>query len=383
MRYGDRAIEEIWSDGFKYAAMIEMSGICMVTQANTDRVYESRNPSLYFQWMEKAKKLEEKTRHDVAALIDVLRVEFARDYPDEVKYLHHHMTSSDLVDTAYSKQMQESCQKISTELDKLYSAIKGSFNAKVFTAGRTHGKVAQPIYLSHRGDVYSRELLISSGNLMNSFHEFPVKLSGPMGDSRGILFQQTCVGRVAKRFRLTGNVLPTSQIITRSLYSKSYQDLDRLAGFLRKLATDLRLLAASGIEEWSEGFTKGQKGSSSMPHKRNPVRLERVCGLSRVVQANCRVMTDVMDTWLERDISNSSVERVVPPLVWGLSVFLVKEMADILETGQWDFIRMAHNCPLNDTNARYMELVKSGVDPEKAYRQIQDEGVASLHNVTV
>ena len=316
-------------------------------------------------------ELERETGHDLAAFVDAV----ASTLGDEGRFLHYGLTSSDVVDTALALQVQHAGMLLLETLDQAQQAIlaRAEEHRQTLMIGRTHGVHAEPTTFGLKLAAWAFELDRGRRRLVRALEGLRVgKLSGAVGT---YATTDPEVERIACE-RLGLEAAPVStQILQRDRHAELLSALALLAASLERFATEIRHLARTEVREVEEPFGKGQKGSSAMPHKRNPVVAERICGLARVVRSSALVGLENVALWHERDISHSSAERIVLPdaflaldymldrftwLVEGL-VVLPERMRTNLESTRGLFF----------SQRLLLALVDSGLARDEAYRLVQ------------
>jgi adenylosuccinate lyase len=316
-------------------------------------------------------ELERDTQHDLAAFVDAV----AQDVGEAGRWLHYGLTSSDVVDTALALQVREAGGLLLQGLERAIEAVttRALEHKDDLCIGRTHGIHAEPTTFGLKLAVWAFELDRGRERLAHALEGMRVgKLAGAVGTYAAT---DPELERLACE-RLGLDAAPAStQIIQRDRHAELLSALALVAASLEKFATEIRHLARTEVGEVAEPFGKRQKGSSAMPHKRNPVVAERICGLARVVRANAIVGLENVTLWHERDISHSSAERVVLPdsflaldymldrfvwLVEGL-VVLPERMRRNLDAGHGLFF----------SQRLLLALVDSGLARNDAYRLVQ------------
>jgi adenylosuccinate lyase len=255
------------------------------------------------------KVLEQKTNHDVVAFITNVSEYIGSD----AKYLHRGLTSSDVLDTTLSLQLRESADIILEDLARLKIVLANKARQYKNTAciGRTHGIHAEPITLGLKFASWFDEINRQIIRVKQARQAIClVKLSGAVGTYSHL--PPKIESYVAFKLKLRAANIAT-QVISRDIYAQYVCTLALVAASLEKFAQEIRHLQRTEVREVEEPFTPGQKGSSAMPHKRNPVICERICGLARIIRANSLASLENISLWHERDISHSSVERVILP----------------------------------------------------------------------
>src|SRR5467141_2079409 len=272
-------------------------------------------------------RLEDRVGHDVVAFLDSL----AEQLGDDARYLHRGLTSSDVLDTALALQLVAAADILLKDVDRLSSVIRRRAieERDTLMVGRTHGIHAEPISFGFVLAGWLDELDRDRQRLVTAREDIRVgKLSGAGGTHATVepQVEESALKKLGLR------VAPvTTQVIARDRHAAYLTTLAVLAGGLEKFATDIRHLQRSEVSVVREPFRKEQKGSSAMPHKRNPILSERVCGLARVVRGYAQTSLENQALWHERDISHSSAERIIFPDACAAVDFMAIEMARVLQ----------------------------------------------------
>ena len=311
--------------------------------------------------VERIREIEEETRHDVVAFTRCV----AESLGDESRFIHYGLTSSDVVDTALSALMKEASGLILAEAQTLVSVLKERAREHKNTVmmGRTHGVHAEPTTLGLKFALFAAEMERNIGRLERARDTISHgKLSGAVGTYANI--DPFVEEYVCAKIGLQPDPIST-QVLQRDRHAEFMTTLAIVAGTLDKLATEIRGLQKTETREVEEPFYQGQKGSSAMPHKRNPVNCEQITGLSRVVRSNALVALENMPLWHERDISHSSAERVVVPDSTILVDYMLHRMVRI--------VRDLHVYPEN--MLRNMELTLGLVFSQRVLLALTEKGL--------
>ena len=316
-------------------------------------------------------EIEKKVKHDVIAFLTDVK----ENIGVEARYLHFGLTSSDVLDTALALQIREAGEIISKELDGLLEALKKRAieHRETVMMGRTHGVHAEPITLGLKILSWYEETRRNSERLKRALDNISYgKISGSVGNYAHV--DPEVEISVCKRLGLKPDPIST-QVIQRDRHGEFLTTLAILASSLERFATEIRSLQRTEVRELEEPFHKGQKGSSSMPHKRNPEISERICGLARVVRSNALAALENIALWGERDISHSSVERVIFPDSTALVHYILRKFREVIEDLSIFPDRMLENLQktkgLIFSQAVLSELVRKGLTREKAYEVVQ------------
>ncbi|HND84931.1 MAG TPA: adenylosuccinate lyase, partial [Pseudobdellovibrionaceae bacterium] len=279
--------------------------------------------------LKRIQELEITTKHDVIA--------FVRNVAENIgepsgKYVHFSLTSSDVLDTASSLQFMDALKLVIGESHLLDSVLAGLIkkHARTICAGRTHGVWAEPTTFGFKLAGFRQELLRNIRRLQLAREQIGIcKLSGAVGtySASGVQFEQ----QVAKELGLEVEEFAT-QVVPRDRHGEVFAALALMATGIERLAVELRHLQRSEVDEVRESFEKGQKGSSAMPHKQNPISAENLTGLARLVRSYQSASLENIVLWHERDISHSSVERVIFPDVFHLSLYMIRRMTSLLKS---------------------------------------------------
>jgi adenylosuccinate lyase len=320
---------------------------------------------------ERVAEIEERTQHDVAAFVDAV----ADELGDEGRWLHYGLTSSDVVDTALALQVREAGDLIVGGIEHALEALvrRAEEHRETAMVGRTHGVHAEPITFGTKLAGWAFELDRDRERVGRALEGMRVgKLAGAVGTYGG---GDPEMERIAcERLGLVPESAAT-QIIPRDRHAELLSALALSAASLERFATEIRHLARTEVREVQEPFGRGQKGSSAMPHKRNPVVAERICGLARVVRASASIGLENVPLWHERDISHSSAERIVIPDAFLALDYMLDRFSWLVEGLIVDAERMRANLDSSHglvfSQRVLSALVASGLARDDAYRLVQ------------
>ena len=324
--------------------------------------------------------IEKITKHDVTAFLKSV----GRSVGEDARFIHKGLTSSDVLDTALSLQIRQSIDLLKTELDALVSVLKVKAKRYQNTPmmGRSHGIHAEPVTLGLKFllfyDEFKRSLVrLESAREVISYG----KISGAVGTYANVDPKV----EVYTLKNLDLKVAPVStQILQRDRHAEVMTTLAILGGSLEKLATEIRHLQRTEVLEVEEAFSEGQTGSSAMPHKRNPVNSERVAGLARLLRGNAVAALENIALWHERDITHSSVERVILPDSFILAYFMLKEMTAIIKGLTIYPENMMENIwktrGLIFSQNTLLALIEKGLSRQEAYRIVQKNAMQVWKN---
>lgn len=315
--------------------------------------------------------IEQVVKHDVIAFLESLD----ETAGPEARFLHLGLTSSDIVDTALSVQMVEAADLILKDIDGLLKVLKQrAFEHKLtIMAGRSHGIHGEPVSFGFKLAIWYEEGLRHQARIRAAREGIAVgKLSGAMGTFAHLGPEVEAF--VCQRLGLTPAPI-SSQVVQRDRHAAYLLALALLAATVEKIATEIRHLQRTEVSEAEEYFSDGQKGSSAMPHKRNPVTSENLCGLARVVRTNSLAALENVALWHERDISHSSVERVIVPDSTILVDYMLVRLTEVIRTLLVYPHRMKRNLELSGgliySQRLLLALVKRGAPRKEAYEAIQ------------
>jgi len=388
-RYQDRVIAELFSDRARLARWVEVE--LAVTDAlaahglvpNEDAaVLRSRAPQVDDAFVEAVEERERITHHDTAAFVDVLQARI--DHP-AARWIHFGLTSSDVVDTALSMALVAALDHTLALLDELREAVRERAleHRSLVCLGRTHGMAAEPTTFGAKLALAWHALSRSRERLLQARRRIEVgKLSGAVGTYSATPPEVEHAALSALGLRPT----PATQVIARDHHAEVVWALAALASVLETLALEVRHLQRSEVAEVAEPFAAGQKGSSAMPHKRNPILSERLCGLARLARAGLNPALEDVALWHERDISHSSVERVLLPDAFHVACYSLALATRLVRGLEVHPEAMARNLAatrgLVYSQQVLLALVRRGLARDDAYRIVQraaartlDEGV--------
>lgn len=319
--------------------------------------------------------IEAEVNHDVIAFLTSV----AEFVGAESKYIHFGMTSSDVVDTALALQIQQAVKLIDKRLSDVLKQIRGLAQKYKMTPiiGRTHGVFAEPTSLGLKFAVWYTELARGRQRLSQAAEGVAVgKISGAVGNFANL--DPIVEEKVCKKLGLSPAPVST-QIVQRDRHAAFISALALIGSSLEKFATEVRHLHRSEIGEIQEGFTKGQKGSSAMPHKKNPITSERVAGLARVLRGNALAAMENISLWHERDITHSSVERVIIPDSCVLLDYMLEKFSGILRNLVIDKKKMREHIFTSGgvvfSQRLLLKLAGPAESREIAYRLVQENAM--------
>ncbi len=378
-RYTRPEMGAIWSDRNKYNCWLEVELVASEVLAELGQVPRAAADALRANAAfdaDRIAEIEREVRHDVIAFTTaVAETLSAKGATDAARWLHYGLTSNDVVDTAQALQIRDASRLIAAGLENLSSALeKLAFEHKhTVQIGRTHGIHAEPITFGLKAALWWDEIERQRRRFTGAAEEMCVgKLSGAVGTFAHI--DPAAEAEICHRLGVRAAPV-SSQVLSRDLHAHYLATLAGIASSLDKIALEIRHLQRTEVREAEEPFAAGQKGSSAMPHKRNPITCEQICGLARVVRANAQAGFENVALWHERDISHSSVERVILPDSTILIDYLVAKSVWLISNLRVYPDRMRHNLEqtkgLVFSGQLLLALTAAGMSREEAYRLVQ------------
>ena len=381
-RYTLPEMGAIWSEDNKYRKWLEVEiAVCeawarlgQIPQKSLNNIKKKAN----FE-VKRIEEIEKVVKHDVIAFLTSV----AEYVGGDSRFIHMGLTSYDVVDTALSLLMVESLDLVEKNVLDLRKVVKKMALKYKMTPciGRTHGVHAEPITFGFKILVWYEELNRHLERIKQARKVMSVgRISGSVGT---YIHLDPRVEKYALKSLGLEPAKVSTQVLQRDRHAEVMGVLALITASLEKFALEIRHLQKTEVLEVEEPFTRGQKGSSSMPHKRNPVRCERVAGLARVVRANLQVALENIPLWHERDISHSSAERIIFPDSFTMTDYLLKEMIDVIANWQVYPKRMLQNIKatrgLIFSQVVLLALIRKGLTREEAYQLVQTNSLKAWH----
>ena len=382
-RYTLPEMGKIWSENSKFQSWLDVE--LAACQANfelgkikKEDLHQIQTKSKFN--VERIKEIEQEVKHDVIAFLTNLN-EYVGDAG---RFIHVGMTSSDILDTGLSLQLRESCNLLINEIEELENSIRNlaSQHKDTLMIGRSHAIHGEPISFGFKLAGWLAEVIRDKKRLKDLKSNISIgQISGAMG---------TYANTDPKVEEIACNILnlkvdeASTQVISRDRHAEYVQVIALIGASLDRFATEIRNLQRTDVLEVEEGFSEGQKGSSAMPHKRNPIRSERVSGLSRILRSYVNTALENISLWHERDISHSSNERIMLPDVSICLHFMLREMSEIIKN-----LKVYPKNMLNNINIYggvifsqkvLLLLVEKGMSRESAYRIVQKNAHSAWNN---
>jgi len=371
-RYSREKMKKIWDlqSKFEYYLKVELA-VCeayaQVGEFPKKDVEEIKKRAKFD--LARIEHIEEEVKHDVIAFLTNVN----ENLGGLAKYMHVGLTSSDVIDTAFALQIRDSGKIIIEGLDETIAVLRELANKHKNTVciGRSHGIHAEIMTFGLKMcswiDILERQRV----NFIRAYEQIQVgQISGPVGTYSNISPE---IEKITCRILGLAPARISTQVIARDYHAYFMQSLALIAALIEQFATEIRLLQQTEILEVEEGFAQGQKGSSAMPHKKNPVLSENLCGLSRVVRANATAALENIPLWHERDMSHSSAERIIFPDSLMLVDFMLHRFCGIVKNLVVREDNMLKNASDESVFSQkiMLKLIEQGKSREEAYKIVQ------------
>lgn len=373
-RYSRKEISEIWSEENKFKIWLDIELLAIEARVHFKEIPKS----VYNQIKQKArfhtkqiKQIEEKVHHDVIAFISNV----AQSVGDAGKYIHYGMTSSDVLDTCLAVQIKQASNILLKDLEILKLTLKklALENKYLVCIGRTHGVHAELTTFGLKFALWYDEICRNIERLKIATENAAIgKISGAVGTYEHLnpkVEEYVCEKLGIKPAKIS------TQIVQRDVHAEYLLTLALIASSLEKIATEIRHLQKTEVREVEEPFLEGQKGSSAMPHKRNPIICERIAGLARLIRTNAFASLENINLWHERDISHSSVERIIFPDTTILLDYILDKMNFVLANLKINKSNIDKNVNLTrgliHSQKVLLFLIDKGFSRDEAYKIVQ------------
>jgi adenylosuccinate lyase len=343
-----------------------------ISQDDLDRIRERASVTA-----DRVRELERTTQHDVAAFVQAA----AESVGPAGRWIHFGLTSSDLLDTGLALQLRDASDQLLGRLDRVFTVVKSTAleHRETICVGRTHGVIAEPTTFGHKLAVWAFELARDHDRLRRARDVVSVgKMSGAVGTYSAVdpSVEEYVCGELG-----LAPAEASTQILQRDRHAEFLSALAITGATLEKIALEIRHLQRTEVREVQEPFEEGQKGSSAMPHKRNPILSERICGLARVLRGNLQAGMENVALWHERDISHSSVERVILPDSSILLDYMLHLAIRVLDGLRVFPERMRENLEawggLMYSQPVLLALIDGGLSRDEAYAIVQSAAAAA------
>ncbi len=382
-RYATNEMKEIWSEENKYKAWLEVEILTceafeklgMIPTSDVKEIRKNANFDI-----NRILEIEKETRHDVVAFTRAV----SETLGEEKKWIHFGLTSTDVVDTAYGYLFKQVNDELEKSLNTITNTIKNLAIEHKYTVqmGRTHGVHAELTTFGNKMALYYAEMQRNLKRFAEARQIIEVgKISGAVGTYANI--DPKVQDYVCEGLGISSSLIST-QTLQRDRHAQYLSTLALIASTIDKMAIELRHLQRTEVREVEEGFKKGQKGSSAMPHKKNPISSENMSGLSRVIRGHMITAYENIGLWHERDISHSSAERIIMPDSTTLLHYMLKRFNGVLENLNVRKERMERN--ISATNNVFfsqkvmLSLIETGMSREEAYDIVQPIAIYCFEN---
>ena len=381
-RYSREEMKNIWelTKKFDYYLQVELA-VCeayyklgKIPKEALDNIKNNASFTI-----ERIDEIEAEVKHDVIAFLTAINESVGAE---NAKYIHMGLTSSDVIDTAFALQIKDSSKIILNDLNQLIDTIKKSAKKYKHTVciGRSHGVHAEVMTFGFKLLNWLDALERAKNSFIYALEEVSVgQVSGPVGTYSNVpveIEQYACEILDLKPAKIS------TQIISRDRHAKFMSSIALIASLLEEFATEIRHLQKTEVREVEEGFSAGQKGSSAMPHKKNPVLCENICGLARVIRSNMLTSFENINLWHERDISHSSAERIIFPDSLILLDFILNRFNNVVENLVVNENNMLKNTQLYGgvifSQKVMLLLIQKGYTREDAYKIVQAHALEAL-----
>jgi adenylosuccinate lyase len=381
-RYTPKKIGRIWQEDEKFKRFLKIEALLCESLEKQKKIPKgtSKKFAKVKISVDKIKDIEKETRHDIVAFLKHISVQIG----PAAQYLHRGLTSSDLLDTTLAWQIKDTYKIILSDLDKLIRVVKTKAikYKDTICMARSHGMHAEIYSFGLKFLYLYNDLLEERKKLSDSFdYVVSGKISGAVGTFA--YFSPKTEEYICKKIGINWAKVST-QIVSRERFAYFLFLLSLLGSTLERFATEIRHLHRTEVDEAKEPFYSGQKGSSAMPHKQNPIVSERICGLARLLRSNAFAASENINLWHERDISHSSVERVIIPDSTIIIDYMLQKFKEVVSKIKVNPKNMIRNIELNRgiiySQKVLTELMKKGLSRMDAYDLIQKISLEVINN---
>jgi len=365
---------DVWAPEARFDYMLEVEKAVAQVQARMRIIPRAAAEAIRKKGkfsVERINEIEQTTKHDVIAFVSSV----AENVGPMGRFVHYGLTSSDVLDTAMSLQIRAAGEVLKKSILKLKKALttQAKKHSHTLCAGRTHGMHAEPTSFGLKLSGFLAELVRCEERLDRALQQMAIgKLSGAVGTYSSM--SSEVEKKVCKELGLKPETVAT-QVIPRDRHAEVFFALSSIGNFLERLSVELRHLQRTEVGEVLEGFSKGQKGSSAMPHKRNPISAENLTGVARLLRSYLQAAMEDVALWHERDISHSSVERVIFPDAFIICDYAVDRMGNVVANLEVRADQMQRNMDLSQgtlfSSHLLLRLVEAGLSREEAYSVVQ------------
>lgn len=382
-RYSRDGMVAIWSPENRYSKWLDIEILVCEALAERGEIPENSAKNIKLRAgfdVARIEEIEKKTKHDVIAFLTAVSEKIGEDS----RFVHMGLTSSDILDTALALLLKEASEILIDDLDKLLAVLKEkAWSYKdTLMIGRSHGIHAEPITFGLKMALWYQEMSRNRYRLIRAKEAISTgKIAGAVGTFSFI--HPSVETYVCQKLGLEP-APASSQIIQRDRHAEFFCTLAIIASSIDKFAQEIRLLQRTEVREVEEYFAAGQKGSSAMPHKRNPVLSENLSGLARLLRSYAQASLENVALWHERDISHSSVERVIAPDATILLDFMLHRFTGLVSSLVVDSERMLFNLNMTKgiifSQKVLLKLIENGMSREDAYEVVQKNAMSAWHD---
>lgn len=384
-RYGTPEMKAVWTEDAKLQKLLKVEAALAKAEADVGLISkkdaEAIDACMCRIKLERVKEIEDEISHDMMAVV----MACAEQAGDAGKWVHYGATSNDILDTGLALQLKDAMEIIDVKLEKLKQALleKADATKTLVTAGRTHGQLAVPTTYGLRFAIWAMEVSRHQERLRQMKPRVAVgQMSGAVGTQAAFGKDGIRIKELAMEYLGIPAVTVSSQIIQRDRHAEYMMFLAGVASTLDKICLEIRLMQRSEIGELAEGFGKKQVGSSTMPHKRNPINSEQVCGLARVVRAYVEPSLENNVLWDERDLTNSSCERVTIPESSILLDHILKKATNVITGLTFNKANILRNLRVlkgvQMSEAVMIELARRGFGRQKAHEIVREASMKAF-----
>lgn len=387
-RYGRPEVRQIFEEENYLQKMLDVEAALARAQARVGDIPLSaaheitKKASTRYVKVERVKEIEKEINHDVMAMVKALTEQCSSD---SGRYVHLGATSSDITDTALALQIKDFMVFLLDDLNKLKKILLklAQEHKHLVCVGRTHGQHSVPTTYGLKFAIWAVEVQRHIDRLNECKERILVgQMTGAVGTQAALGKNGILIQRYVMKDLGIKSVIVSNQVIQRDRHAEFLMNLALIAESLNKMCTEIRNLQRTELGEVSEGFSARQVGSSTMPHKRNPIHAERVCGLSRVIKANAMASLDNIPLWHERDLTNSSCERIIIPESCILIDYMLNLCINILENLVFDYVNIERNLYLSQgrimAESVMILLVKKGMGRQEAHELVRSCSMKSF-----
>jgi adenylosuccinate lyase len=382
-RYSRPDMARLWTDEYRFEKMLQVELLATEALVQKKKVPAAALATIRSRAridVARIREIERDVKHDVIAFV----TQVGETVGEEARYLHFGLTSSDVLDTALAVQMAEAAGLLLKDLDILQQTVGTLAKAhqKTLMIGRSHGIHGEPITFGFKVSGWYSELSRAKDRIKRAREVAAYgKLSGAMGTFAHL--DPSVEEYVCKKLNLRSEPAAT-QVVPRDRHAEYVCELAVVAAGLERIATEIRHLQRTEVLEVEEPFSKDQKGSSAMPHKRNPIACENICGLARLIRSHSLAALENVALWHERDISHSSVERVILPDATILLDFMIMRLNNVLRGLVVYPANMKRNMlqtvELTASQRLLLALVDKGLGRDESYRKVQKHAMNAWEN---